>query len=290
MRGSTPAKTAQEILSRPEEQIPHYLFGKNPFLREFADKNRMPLLAALGGAQTLHPEFEVRLKDTAAAEAEAMAKIVPARGPQQSSHAVDPDPKDGEIHVLTVQGNVYMLVGDGGNIAVEVGDQGALLVDSGAGKLSDKVVAAVSKLSRNPIQFIVNTSFHPDHTGGNAKIAAAGVDPSLPGSFFGDKRHRGNRVFPRSGSSRDADRPEQYSGPNGDANLPNEMIPPDTYLEKRRKKYHNGELVEIFYQPNAITDGDSIVQFRRSDVIATGDIYDTTRYPFIDEERRHGPR
>ena len=66
------------------------------------------------------------------------------------------------------------------------------------------------------------------------------------------------------------------------AKLPNDMIPPDTYLENRRRKYHNGELVEIFYQPNAITDGDSIVQFRRSDVIATGDIYDTTRYPFID--------
>jgi hypothetical protein len=60
------------------------------------------------------------------------------------------------------------------------------------------------------------------------------------------------------------------------------MIPPDTYLEKRRRKYHNGELVEIFHEPHAVTDGDSIVQFRRSDVIATGDIYDTTRYPVID--------
>ena len=58
-----------------------------------------------------------------------MTEIVPSHGPQQASRAVNPDPNDGEIHVLKVQGNVYMLVGDGGNIAVQVGDQGALLVD-----------------------------------------------------------------------------------------------------------------------------------------------------------------
>src|SRR5207237_1446937 len=69
-----------------------------------------------------------------------------------------------------------------------------------------------------------------------------------------------------------------------EAKLPTEMIPADTFLEKRRRKYHNGELIEMFYMPNAITDGDSIVQFRKSDVIATGHTYDTTRYPFIDVE------
>ena len=273
----------EEILSRSEDTIPQYMFGKNPFLRDFADKNAMPLLAVLGGGETLHPGFAAKLTDTAAAEKEAMAKIVPSSGPQQNSRAVNPDPNDGEIHVLKVQGNVYMLVGDGGNIAVEVGEQGALLVDSGAGKLSEKVVAAVRRLSRNPIQFIVNTSFHPDHTGGNAKIAAAGEDPSLPGSFFGGQAPTG-----ATGFFEDPAHHATLIGHNNvlirmeAAKLPNEMIPPDTYLEKRRKKYHNGELVEIFYQPNAITDGDSIVQFRRSDVIATGDIFDTTRYPFID--------
>lgn len=274
---------AEEILSRPEEQIPHYLFGKHPFLRDFADKNSMPLLAVLGGAETLRPEFADKLKDAKAAEAEALTKIVPMPGPQQSSRAVNPDPSDGEIHIWKVQGNVYMLVGDSGNIAVQVGDQGALLVDSGAGKLSDKVVAAVSTISKNRIQFIVNTSFHPDHTGGNAKVAAAGEDLSLPGSFFAGQAPTG-----ATGFFTDPAHHATMIGQNNvlirmeAANLPNDMIPPDTYLDKRRRKYHNGELVEIFYQPNAITDGDSIVQFRRSDVIATGDIYDTTRYPFID--------
>jgi len=273
----------EEILSRPEEQIPHYLFGKNPFLRDFADKNQMPLLAVLGGPQTMHPEFAAKLKDPAAADKEAMSKIIPAPGTPQSSRAVNPDPNDGEIHVWHVQGSVYMLVGDGGNIAVQVGDQGALLVDSGSGKLSEKVVEAVSKLSRNRIQFVINTSFHADHTSGNAKLGAAGEDPSLPGSFFGGQAPTGATGFfqdPAHHATLIAQNNVLIRMQN--AKLPVDMVPPDTYLEKRRRKYHNGELVEIFYMPNAITDGDSIVQFRRSDVIATGDIYDTTRYPFID--------
>ena len=61
-----------------------------------------------------------------------------------------------------------------------------------------------------------------------------------------------------------------------------DMIPADTYLEERRRKFHNGELIELFYEPNAVTDGDSIVHFRRSDVIAAGDVFTTTQYPFID--------
>jgi glyoxylase-like metal-dependent hydrolase (beta-lactamase superfamily II) len=66
------------------------------------------------------------------------------------------------------------------------------------------------------------------------------------------------------------------------AKAPNNMIPPDTYLEDRRRKFYNGEAVELFYEPNAVTDGDSVVHFRRADVIVTGDIFTTTQYPFID--------
>ncbi len=273
----------EEILSRPEEQIPHYLFGKNPFLRDFADKNQVPLLGALGGGQTMHPEFAAKLKDARAADAEAVASIVPSKGPQLVSRAVNPDPNDGDIHVWHVQGSVYMLVGDGGNIAVQVGDQGALLVDAGAGKLSEKITAAVAKLSRNPIQFIINTSLHADHTGGNAKLGASGEDPSILNSFFAGQNPTG-----ATGFFTDPAHHATMIAQNNvlvrmqAAKAPDEAIPGDTYLEKRRKKYHNNELVEMFYLPKASTDGDTIVQFRRSDVIATGDIYDTTRYPFID--------
>ena len=73
-----------------------------------------------------------------------------------------------------MQGNVYMLVGAGGNIAVQIGDEGVLVVDTGIAQMSDKVLAAIRKLSDKPIRYIVNTHFHPDHTGGNEAIAKAG--------------------------------------------------------------------------------------------------------------------
>src|SRR5262249_22997410 len=126
------------------------------------------------------------VKDNTAAESAARAKVLPA-GPPQSSRAPDPTPNDGNIHAFHVAGNVYMLAGDGANVAVQVGPQGAMIVDTGAGKLSEKIIAEITKLSSKPIQFIVNTSFHTDHVGGNKKLQAAGADPSLTGSFFSNQ-------------------------------------------------------------------------------------------------------
>jgi len=268
----------EQILSRAHNptQVPNYLFGQNPFLREYSERHKVPLLASLGGAESMYPEFVAKLKNTGAADTAINAELLPSNGPLHVSRAIDPNPHDGEIHVLQVQGSVYMLIGEDSNIAVQIGDEGPLVVDAGSGQLSDKVIAAIRKLSDRPIQFIVNTSFHSDHTGGNSKLHAAGEDPSLFGSFF-------------SGQFADAG---QGATIIGHQNVQNRMIaagskaaeawPSDTFVQGRRRKYHNNEAVEIFYEPNAITDGDSIVQFRRSDVIATGDIFTTTQYPFID--------
>jgi cyclase len=264
----------EQILDRPNDQIPNYLYGQNPFLREFSEKRGVPLLGALGGPETMYPEFVAKAKDPASAEAAAKAELLPS-GPQHASRAVDPDPHDGEIHVLPVQGNLYMLVGAGGNIAVQVGENGPLVVDTGAGQLSDKVIAAIRKLNDKPIQFIVNTSFHADHTGGNVKLRAAGYDPSVVGSFFSNQ-------FADAGRGATIIGHQNVENRMSAASAPAEGWPSDTYLQDRRRKYHNGEAVEIFHLPNAITDGDSIVQFRRSDVIVTGDIFTTTQYPFID--------
>ena len=177
---------AEQILGKSNDRVPNYLWGQHPFLREYSEKYKIPLLATLGGPETMYPEFKLKVKnaDPAAMEAAAKAELSPSAGPQHASRAVDPDPHDGEIHVWPVQGSVYMLLGDGGNIAVQVGDQGPFLVDTGSGQLADKVIGAVRKLSAMPIQFIVNTSFHSDHTGGNVKLRASGEDPSLFGSFF----------------------------------------------------------------------------------------------------------
>ena len=269
---------AEQIVGRRVDQIPNYLFGQNPFLHEYADKNQVPLLGALGGGETMYPDFLAKVKDRAAADAAANTRLLPSWAPR-SSRAVDPDPHDGEIHVLHVQGNLYMLVGDGANIAVQVGDQAPLVVDTGAGKLSDKVIEAIKKLSNNPIQFIVNTSFHPDHVGGNVQLHKAGYDPSLVGSFFSTTFSDAGQGATMIGQINVQTRLSKEKGPNA---IPAEGWPSDTFLQDRRRKFHNGEAVEIFHLPNAITDGDSIVHFRHSDVIVTGDIFSTTSYPFID--------
>jgi cyclase len=272
----------EEIISRADSKIPYYTWGQHPFLREYADQAHVPLLGALGGAETTRPEFMTKLKDASTAEASAKALTVPAKG-VTAQFNLQSEPDDGEIHTLAVQGNVYMLVGDGGNIAVQVGDEGPFVVDTGAGKLSAKVIAAIRALSPRPIQFIVNTSFHSAHTGGNANLAATGEDPSLPGSFFAgqapvaatgffsDPAHRATLIAQNNVQVR-----------MQAAKAPADMVPPDTWLKDRRRKWHNGEGIDMFYEPNASTDGDSIVHFRQSDVIATGDIFDMTRYPFID--------
>jgi glyoxylase-like metal-dependent hydrolase (beta-lactamase superfamily II) len=196
---------------------------------------------------------------------------------------VDPEPRDGNIHIWPIRQNVYMLVGDGGNIVVQTGDQGAFVVDTGEGKLSDKVLGAIRTLTNQPIQFIANTSFRPEHTGGNAVLGAAGQDPSLPGSFFLVQSPRSVTGF--------FDDPLAHATMMGHANVqvrmqaagaPAGAVPADTYLEERRRKFHNGDAIEFFHQPNAVTDGDSLIYFRGADVIVAGDIFTTTQYPVID--------
>jgi glyoxylase-like metal-dependent hydrolase (beta-lactamase superfamily II) len=142
------------------------------------------------------------------------------------------------------------------------------------------LIAAIQKLSPVPLQFIVNTSYLPDHTGGNIKLRAAGLDLSLVGSFFSNQFRdagRGATILAQQNVQ------NRLSAPTGQvAPMASEGVPLDTYVQGRRRKFHNGEPVEILYQPNASTDGDSIVHFRQSDVIVTGELFSTTRYPFID--------
>src|SRR5580692_4743317 len=79
-----------------------------------------------------------------------------------------------EIHVLPVQGQVYMLVGQGGNITVQVGSDGVFMVDTMYAPLADKIVAAIRTISKGPIRYIVDTHVHGDHTGGNEPMRKAG--------------------------------------------------------------------------------------------------------------------
>ena len=264
----------EQIIGRREDQVESYFWGRHPFAREFANRNKIPFLGTLGGAETMYPELLDKLSDPKAADVAADTELVPSSVLERTHRTFDQSSEDGEIHVLPAQGSISMLVGDGGNIAVQVGEQGPMLVNSGAGKIADKVIAAVRKLSEKPIQFIVNTGFQTDFTGGNAKLRASGYDPSVVGSFF-------------SGQFADAGKGATIVGHQNVQNhlellkTNAEGWPSDTFLEGRRRKFHNGEAIEIFHLPNAVTDADSIVHFRRSDVIVTGGVFSTVSYPHI---------
>jgi len=176
-----------------------------------------------------------------------------------------------EIHTLPVQGNVYMLVGAGGNMTVQVGNDGVLIVDTQYAPLSEKILATIRTLSKGPIRYVINTTYDADHTGGNEPIRKAG-STIAGGNVAGDIQDaaEGAQIIAHDNVLMRM------------ANRPSGSLPTSTFLGDSKKLFFNGEGIEINHQPAAHTDGDSIVFFRRSDVISTGDIFTTNSYPMID--------
>jgi glyoxylase-like metal-dependent hydrolase (beta-lactamase superfamily II) len=148
-----------------------------------------------------------------------------------------------------------------------VGEEGVLVVDTGLAANVDRVLATIGTLSRQPIRWIINTHFHPDHTGGNEALAKAGSRTNGgPAEIIAHER-----VLTR------------MSAPAGKQSpTPAAAWPTDTYVPEEKDIYFNGEAVMIYHEPMAHTDGDSIVFFRKSDVVVAGDTFVTTSYPFID--------
>jgi cyclase len=189
------------------------------------------------------------------------ARTVPAAPPSNWGTS-------GEINAFHVQGNVYLLVGAGGNIAVQTGDEGVLVVDTGLPQHADKVLAAIRKLSDKPIRYILNTHFHADHTGGNEVIGKAGsTTQGNPTAIISHEN-----VLAR------------MSAPSGKQSpTPTAAWPTDTYVPAEKDIFFNGEPVMLYHAGAAHTDGDSIVFFRRSDVVVAGDVFVTNGYPVIDQ-------
>jgi len=225
-----------------------------------------------------------------------------------------------ELHVLPVRGNVFMIVGAGSNITVSAGIDGQVLVDAGSAAMADKVIKTVAEIGASvaggparlttcvgppcyqpgtwgpltpfgfaspsynaviaspramkPIRWILQATLDPDHSGGAPKIAAAGV------TYNGGEAGRlvGNTI------------PATIIGHENilkrmtELKYPEEGWPTETYYIPSHKlsQYVNGEGIQLYHAPNAITDADSIVYFRFSDVISAGDVFTPGRYPMID--------
>jgi glyoxylase-like metal-dependent hydrolase (beta-lactamase superfamily II) len=244
------------VMEVPQDknQVPHYLPGQNPWIGEFSAKHAMPQAGVRGGAETLLPGWQAGAKPAAGREG-ANGGFRPEVQPAKLAA--------GEVKAVHVQGNVHMIVGAGANIAVQVGADGILVVDTGAAGTSEKVLAAIKALApEKEIRWLVNTTFRADHTGGNEPLAKAGR--TVNGNIAAIVAHENVAARMLKGGVPDAARPF------------------NTYFEGGRDFPFNGEPILIYHPEAANTDTESMVIFRRSDVVAAGDIFRTDLYPFID--------
>lgn len=180
------------------------------------------------------------------------------------------------LETIQIRPNVYVIFGAGSNVAVHVGEDGVILVDSGSAAMADTLLAAVKAITNQPIRMIISTSADPDHVGGNDKVGASGV-PINPDSFTDEERATvlaHENVLLR------------MSAPKGNETpFPVAMWPTETFTSKFRSMYINEDAVQVIRQTGAHSDGDTMVHFRRADVIATGDILDLRHFPAIDPAR-----
>ncbi len=170
-----------------------------------------------------------------------------------------------QIKTIKTSGNVYMLMGSGGNIGVLAGDDGVFLVDDQFAPLTKKIKDAIGKISDKEIRFLINTHWHFDHVGGNENLGETG---SVIIAHENVRKRMSTDQF------------IEFFQKKVPAS-PKVALPIITFTQDLM--FHlNGEDIHVFHVNNAHTDGDSIVYFRNSNVIHTGDIYFAGIYPFID--------
>jgi glyoxylase-like metal-dependent hydrolase (beta-lactamase superfamily II) len=176
-----------------------------------------------------------------------------------------------------VRDGIYMIVGAGGNTTVQVGDDGVLVVDTKLATASDVLLDAINQLSDKPIRYVINTHWHPDHVGSNELIASSGstiaggnVSGAITDAGEGAAVIAHENVLTRMSGQ---EPPPPFAA-----------WPTVTLFMPQKDIHFNGEAVQILHQPAAHTDGDSIVFFRGSDVVSTGDVFTTTGYPVIRTE------
>jgi len=182
-----------------------------------------------------------------------------------AARAAAQNPDDVTIQTIPLNGPVSMLTGSGGNIGVSAGPEGILLIDDQFAPLSAKIQAALSALSPKPVRFLVNTHWHGDHTGGNETFGTAGA------------------IIVAHDNVRERMSTEQFIEAFKSRTPPSPAIAlPVITFSGRVSFFWNGEEIRVFHVRSAHTDGDAVVQFTKSNVIHTGDVFFNGLYPFID--------
>jgi glyoxylase-like metal-dependent hydrolase (beta-lactamase superfamily II) len=192
-----------------------------------------------------------------------------------------PQLKETGLRTMHVQGNVHVILGAGSNVSVQLGNLGPILVDTGTAQNAEAVLTALLRLTNRPVRHIINTHSHPDHVGGNERVGAAGMPISGRGVAV-----VGAGTGARAEIIAHEETLNRMSAPAGSqAPTPVSAWPTSTFSGRQKDFFYNGEAVQIVHVPSAHTDGDVLVFFRRSDVIAAGDVYSTVSYPVIDLQR-----
>jgi glyoxylase-like metal-dependent hydrolase (beta-lactamase superfamily II) len=183
------------------------------------------------------------------------------------------------LRVSLVQGNVHLISGAGANVTVQVGSNGVLLVDTPAPAQAEKLMAEVRKLSPAALRYIVQTSVNADSVAGTSAVLGPGGDRALPFGFVG--LNRASVIAHENVLNR-------LSAATGNAPAtPPASLPTTTYFQPTMD-FYNSEPIVLYHQPAAHTDSDTVVLFRKSDVISTGAIYTPGRFPVIDIARGGG--
>jgi glyoxylase-like metal-dependent hydrolase (beta-lactamase superfamily II) len=215
--------------------------------------------------------------------------------PQPSAYPV-PMPPDVTLEVLPVLGNVFLIAGGPSNVTVQVGEEGVFVVDTATPAISDQVLKAIRVLSSRPISYIVNTGFDPEHFGGNELIAAAGQNPTVAAQALAGA---GSRVLQPVGAVGAAPQRQQgavifghentlnrMSAPTGEsAAVPFALWPTNTFFTAKKTVAFNGEPIEMVHAASAHTDGDLLVFFRHSNVVAAGDVINANTFAPFDPKR-----
>jgi cyclase len=200
-----------------------------------------------------------RLKEGAIAAAGLLATAAVVWAQQQDFTKV-------KIEPVKVAPGVTLLSGAGGNIGVFAGDDGVLVIDSQYAALSEKIQAALKALSDKPVRFLLNTHWHPDHTGGNEWLAKAGatviaqdtVRKRLAAGQF-------QEVFKRQVPA-----------------APAQALPVVTF-DDEVEVHWNGDDLHAVHVPPAHTDGDVFIHFQKANVIHAGDLFFSAGFPLVDE-------